>query len=1193
MAAVPPRLSSFCVAVLIFLCCLSEGSQSRHQPRGGYDSPLNHIGAPFSTGGVIPANYTNVIDVYYITSGDCCSVWNSRYLPEDQTLLLSVRPRFTQEKGLQIRSIGEASAVIGNYYPNEVMLEVENGDMSSTILNFRVPERFLKEVIEYKEKVPVHPSEDIPPLFEIIVTEMKLTLIDCRSIGSFLSNNIAKADSLMLIVENEMEKTTINEDVFKGLDKLKSLYFTFKRHESLVDNTLEVLPDILLHLPNKLTMLHIDIPFANLASWDLSRFKSLNALKIRAGIPPIPKPDPRGLFYPMRTLTEHGSISIEAMMCSREESGYSSSTYFNSFCKGNSAIMGSSRLTQLSLRAPPCAIPQRLPSACWSSLLKDYSSIRLHGFVIDDAAIDNLSSSKAVGLVDVVWNVSLCMDVAKVDTLDMKLRDAVPGTYHSPIEIDVAGLCSSSKGCIRLSIDGGRNTPQPLVKSSGCSDYNRSTNYYTQSTTLRHVNVSESAWREVTPPLGVGVTELKLEHVDNANLDLVFPCSVGISSCNISAPRSLKKFALEAILESNAADWELGSSIFSDMPALNAFEVTNKPLRFAKASLFESLYVISLINSSLSDVHLPPRDVARAYSLNISSNNLTNVNHYMNNSHLVQFDGSKNQISQLNVTGMEAPPCTAIKDQFFCTYGLIGLDMSHNRIPMVDMELYRIMSMFLDISMTLWKSINFSHNNITDISFYNEFAPTGSVSRRNMTTAYAKKRYVDGSKPSVYSSLDLSYNFIKHLPKSSIHAWPSLKAINLSNSRIENIHPEFISGGTCSWYRCHVDLSHNDLGRSSVEFTSQSALPSSVLDFSHNNLEQIPVGLKYILHNVERNTLSNSSIIEVSIILSYNKIRRVDFPICGATTKSRRSWETLQKFVYVDLSHNVITEIAESAFDCGNWFVLLNLNHNPIRKLPELTQKHRLYLLSAGDTQISNIPESYRSAKLFYLKSFFVSGPNMIWQCCRIQEIFTATNILTVDLDTYQETGGGRINIEQLIFSLGKESIHKSNHNVSLLFQLCMPPSYGNNAPLMPFESFMNSSISCPKSSVASQFNIATFVLIVVPMGILYIFLVIVYAVLHLMLDDPAAVISPSISWEQYRDGVGSSEAPYVMSGTAANGEEAGYVVFSRSSEYPDEAPTEYPGITSSEHPDVASSEYLAIASSRQSYYLAGVPQLG
>eukprot|EP01135_Chromosphaera_perkinsii_P001173 Nk52_evm12s160 gene=Nk52_evmTU12s160 len=143
--------------------------------------------------------------------------------------------------------------------------------------------------------------------------------------------------------------------------------------------------------------------------------------------------------------------------------------------------------------------------------------------------------------------------------------------------------------------------------------------------------------------------------------------------------------------------------------------------------------------------------------------------------------------------------------------------------------------------------------------------------------------------------------------------------------------------------------------------------------------------------------------------LSHNNIQGVDESLCDRTSgdgpdrfeQGKSTYAKEKRLLYIDLSHNNLTSLSARALDCGDIYLLLNINHNPISVLPELPKKqYRLTLLSAANTSVEHIPKSYSATdNLFALKSIFINSTYDIsplsetgrsaklWDCCEILQL--------------------------------------------------------------------------------------------------------------------------------------------------------------------------------------------------------------
>eukprot|EP01135_Chromosphaera_perkinsii_P003665 Nk52_evm3s251 gene=Nk52_evmTU3s251 len=321
-------------------------------------------------------------------------------------------------------------------------------------------------------------------------------------------------------------------------------------------------------------------------------------------------------------------------------------------------------------------------------------------------------------------------------------------------------------------------------------------------------------------------------------------------------------------------------------------------------------------------------------------------------------------------------------------YGLLRLDLSSNKIESLHATLSNAFSVGRGENMLL-----VSDNQISSVQLSRDIPAVIDAT----STLEAFNTTITGS---TSLSIDLSSNKLSQIAPNSFQNLSSLVSLQLANNGLTVIRDGFLSGRSCFLQRCSIDLSQNNLG-ADIESLEQSIVSLDFegslfsLNLSRNALTDVPTEIASALvrlsdkHSLPYSVKTGLHLEEeyLQIILSHNNITSVSGSLCQGLDLEEEE-KTSQKNivgVYFDLSFNQITTVTEDIFSCGRRLVLLNMNNNPITKLPSLTRAHSLVMLSASNSGILELPWGYGNPELMpHLKSIYINGAVDVWGCCSI-----------------------------------------------------------------------------------------------------------------------------------------------------------------------------------------------------------------
>eukprot|EP01135_Chromosphaera_perkinsii_P003830 Nk52_evm5s257 gene=Nk52_evmTU5s257 len=717
--------------------------------------------------------------------------------------------------------------------------------------------------------------------------------------------------------------------------------------------------------------------------------------------------------------TSHQSSLYLETLCQRQYTTQNVNSDLQSRFSVSNVVFGRDCINLWSIESR-CDIPFQIPKGCpllHPNLLS--AGFEISGFVVNNYVLSTLNQASgqhlpSLKISNALWNATGILKIT-VNYLDIRIhegnRHLLPVSSAPVINLDV--LCGQCP-CQWLRIDGGdSNRNLPIISSYGIS---RSMSKNDGAPVCRrqrrmelsNVRVDDNAVYLLSTYYYF-ISELRLYHVESlVNFRALFPCSRPIDSpsdyslngvtsderCIRNASFGMKEIVIET-RNDTVFPFYFGEDIFVSHPNLRKLQFKNvKIVAFEPHS--SQLTTLALVNAGITS----PMRMFHMNAATATHDDTPSV--FLNGSTTVEFDFSYNRISEFDLMDVK------VSGSSFS--GIRKLDLSHNILTKLNMTVFQIMSyepctkcyestsattntVNLNIDFPIIKLISVSHNKLRSFVIKDDLPPLGYVGERNLTSStdltYGdfKARFI----PKQMLTIDLSHNRVTQLPKDALSKLASLMYLNLAHNNISSLNDVLLDSSS-AFRGCLVDLSYNSLGLSE-SLTLKDALRAPVrsLNLSYNGLKHVPDGLRQIAVNYgKRYTGPRLSVDEYFVFfrmypvvdLSHNNIERADESLCGRSSSGQSDVsETKARFasgplyLYIDLSHNNLKHISAKALDCGDIYLLLNINHNPISKLPELPKKHyRLTLLSAANTSIVHIPKSYSIDNLFDLRSIYINS---------------------------------------------------------------------------------------------------------------------------------------------------------------------------------------------------------------------------
>eukprot|EP01135_Chromosphaera_perkinsii_P003831 Nk52_evm6s257 gene=Nk52_evmTU6s257 len=950
-------------------------------------------------------------------------------------------------------------------------------DLSDIVLDFSLPSTFLNEsYAQNKIKFPPDlpsPREHNYNNWTVVVDYADIKLMSFHSIGSFITQNFARAHTLKVTVDqsascDEGVITVVHENIFRGLPLLEKLSY---KHYCDNANLLPLYPNVLAGLESvaRLGELFLDLSRWSVANWNFStpQLRSLKALHVDVGALPLPD---EGKFDDLQEEREGGygkdqcgnflDLYITLHGCS---TSHQSSLYLETLCQRQyttqnvnsdlqsrfstwGVVFGRDCINLWSIESR-CDIPFQIPKGC-TFLDKDAlgSTFTMRGFVVDDYVLASLNQGNgyyldSLTMVNILWNTTGVLNITvKIFEMDIHEGNSHLLPVSSAPVINFDALCGPCP-CLWLRIDGGeRNTNPPIVTAKNGmyiakSEDDKKTVCNRGEIQLSHVHVNDNAWRLFSSYnyhlRGLYLYQLR----GRVNFRALFPCSRPIdgpshSSLNrvTSDERCIRNasFGMNEIVIETRNDtvfpFYFDEDIFVAHPNLRKLQLTNvKIVAFEPHS--SQLTTLALVNAGITSL----LRAVRMNGTSVTQNDTLSV--LLSDCTIEMLNFSYNQISVLDWNNIKIPGPDFL--------GIVSLDLSHNILTDINMTVFHVMNYqsctscyeptiptpntrirrrFVLLPMfPILKLINLSYNKLSSFSISDDFPPPGYGGVGNIassaTLTYGKKAYGDyklGFIAKQALTIDLSYNNITQLSRNALSKLASLTHLNLAHNNISSL-TEGLLDSSSAYKGCVVDLSHNSLGLSkSLNIKDALHAPVQYLKLSHNGLKRVPSALRQVSINYGgRFTNFKAPYSDISqlaypvVDLSHNNIERVDESLCGHSSddqggvvEAKSAFKSGRRYLYINLSHNNLTHLSTRALDCGDVYILLNINHNPISKLPDLPKKQfRLRLLSAANTSIVHIPKSYSLENLYALKSIFINNTYdgsplkesaNLWSCCEI-----------------------------------------------------------------------------------------------------------------------------------------------------------------------------------------------------------------
>eukprot|EP01135_Chromosphaera_perkinsii_P001172 Nk52_evm11s160 gene=Nk52_evmTU11s160 len=478
----------FVFLLFLFLIIPSTGCGAEVPGGGGRDDPSNHVhlGNP---GSKITYHWYSSVDLAPESANFAMEFKNN-------TLFVHVELAFCYFTGRLI----------------DGCLEILSPDLSEIVLDFSVPPTFLNDScaqflpIDFPAHLP-SPLEHNYNNWTVVVASAKIRLRSFHSIGTFITQNFARATYLAVEVEDSISKygdivTVADEDIFRGLGWLKYLTYSHividnSGEEVLISPTFDDMrllppyPTVLAGIEStRLIGLVVYVKGWNVAQWNFSlpAIGSLESLNIRAAALPLPD---AATFDELREEGEYAKDQCEYLDLSITLQGCSathlSPLYLDTLCDSQymknsgkkhlqarslvwGVIFGRTCIHVKSIEAS-CPTPFRIPEGCLlldNSELAIKEDLTISGFVVDGYVVSAVNRARGLyfgtlKLLNILWDTTDMLNITLFEfTMEIHTGNSTLLSVSSSPVLDLGVLCGECP-CHHFSVNGGENNSNPPV----------------------------------------------------------------------------------------------------------------------------------------------------------------------------------------------------------------------------------------------------------------------------------------------------------------------------------------------------------------------------------------------------------------------------------------------------------------------------------------------------------------------------------------------------------------------------------------------------------------------------------------------------------------------------------------------------------------------------------------------------------
>ncbi|CEF67983.1 Toll/interleukin-1 receptor homology (TIR) domain and Leucine-rich repeat and Leucine-rich repeat, typical subtype-containing protein [Strongyloides ratti] len=300
-------------------------------------------------------------------------------------------------------------------------------------------------------------------------------------------------------------------------------------------------------------------------------------------------------------------------------------------------------------------------------------------------------------------------------------------------------------------------------------------------------------------------------------------------------------------------------------------------------------------------------------TLDVSRNNIRNINSFGNMTHLQSFDLSHNKIEELKSNSIDK--CNMLQDIILTNNSIHKIsptffDGQKESLISLDLSLNLLLEVPISISnLNRIKYINVSHNQITNIPLLT-LSKLGHLT--SFDTSYNRLSSIDSfifSNCRKLKRLYLKNNRITQLSKDAFKDSNSLSILDISNNYLDNFGPD---GGAIEKLK---NLRTLDFSNNLIEILNWNEIPPLLHDL---NLEGNRIVMLSIVDstkiNVKKINLKNNRLLLINGDRFPKTIEEIDLGYNLLKIISSRTFVKLPNLKLLNLKGNHIEELSEDAF---------------------------------------------------------------------------------------------------------------------------------------------------------------------------------------------------------------------------------------------------------------------------------------
>lgn len=407
----------------------------------------------------------------------------------------------------------------------------------------------------------------------------------------------------------------------------------------------------------------------------------------------------------------------------------------------------------------------------------------------------------------------------------------------------------------------------------------------------------------------------------------------------------------------------LERDVFNLMPALEILNISHNPhLTTLPVNIIHNSLDLQIIDLSFCNIQTLSANFfsrsSKITQINMSNNAISDIPEaaFANLRNLTTLDLSNNRINNIrsaafvnvmNIKNLKlnGNELTSFKGEHFNTgTSLEVLDLSNNLISYLFPSSFRIHPRLTQIHLANNKLYFFPADVIANLQFLECIDLSGNELKTIDELDFArlpklKSLYVADNQINSISEmafhnstqlqiLDFSSNKLDRLGERTFEGLVRIELLNLKNNSFSEL-PDTIFERTKLHMLENINLAYNSFLNAPLKALQRQYFFISSVDLSHNNITDIPAD-DSVMVNIKKLDLSSNPLSSDAIknILEEPKtVRELNLANTGITTINRLELPFLQT---LNLTHNNITTITETAFERTTLLEILDLSYNNV-----------------------------------------------------------------------------------------------------------------------------------------------------------------------------------------------------------------------------------------------------------------------